>query len=66
MWALLTSIPALIKLIGEFIGIFNMVRRALQKDPIKEIAKDAEKQKDAEKRTEETDDTSGTFGGTRE
>ena len=59
----LGSIPALIKLISQVLGIVGEIRRAFQKDPVDEIAKDAGKQKEAEKAAGEKDDTSGTFGG---
>lgn len=57
------TITGLVGIVGELIKVFHMVRRAFQKDPVEEIRKDDEKQKEAEKNAEETDNTDGIFGG---
>lgn len=63
MWAVITSIPALIKMIGEILGLIKSIRRAFQKDPIEEIRKAEEAQKEAADKAEKIDDTDGVFGG---
>lgn len=63
IWGIVTSLPALIKLLGQVMGIIKQIREAFQKDPVDEIRKGEDQQKDAQKRAEESDDTGGMFGG---
>lgn len=65
MWSLITSIPAIIKLLSEVLGLIKQVRMAFQKDPVEELRKDEAKQKEAEKQAGQADNTDGIFGGSK-
>lgn len=63
IWGIVTSLPALVKLLGQVLSIIREIKMQFQKDPIDEIKKGEDQQKDAQKRAEESDDTGGMFGG---
>lgn len=63
IWAVLTSIPAIISAVKQIIGIGWAIVHLFDKDPVAEQAKQEADHQEAERKAATEDDTSGSFGG---
>jgi hypothetical protein len=59
----IASIPAIIKMISQILGLVADIRRAFQENPVDVIKEGQEKQKEAEDNATQNDNTDGIFGG---
>lgn len=61
--ALLGSIPQIISLISQLVGLFGTIKKSLQVDPVQQQADAQKAQQAAQQAAGSSDDTSGIFGG---